>query len=53
MQWQNVVDEVGAVMAIKCPRPFPGPLNGVQAIARGGFIDCSSPIFIAKQPSTF
>lgn len=40
-----MVDEVGAVMAIKCPRPFPGPLNGVQAIARGGFIGYSSPIF--------
>lgn len=35
------VDEVGAVMAIKCPRPDLGPLNGVQAITIGEYIDCS------------
>lgn len=33
---KQVVDEVGAVMAIKCPKPSLGPLNGVQAITMGG-----------------
>lgn len=33
---KKVVDEVGAVMAIKCPRPYSGSLNGVQAITIGG-----------------
>lgn len=42
---KTVVDEVGALMAIKCPRPYWGPLNGVQAITIGGYIDYSSPIF--------
>lgn len=37
----KVVDEVGAVMAIKCPRPYSGPLNGVQAITIGEYMDCS------------
>lgn len=42
---KEVVDEVGDVMAFKCPRPHSGPLNGVQAITVGGCIDNSSPIF--------
>lgn len=42
---KKVVGEVGAVMTIKCPRPYLGPLNGVQAITIGGCIDYSSPIF--------
>lgn len=42
---KKVVGEVGAVMAIKCPRSFSGPLNGVQAITIGGYIGYSSPIF--------
>lgn len=42
---RKVVGEVGAVMAIKCPRPSSGPLNGVQAITIGGYIGYSSPVF--------
>lgn len=38
---KQVVDKVGAVMTIKCPKPSLGPLNGVQAITMGGFVHSS------------
>lgn len=50
---KKVVAEVGAVTAIKCPRPHSGPLNGVQAITIGGYRDYSAPTFHCQMAIDF
>lgn len=50
---KKLVDRVGAVMTIKCPRPCLGPLNGKQAITIRGDTNYSYIFSITRDPSIF